>query len=89
MSMEASEEMATQKMPRAMARAELVASAILPAVSELVRTRVRVAQCAAQAGPSSLFVSSEVTLARLIIARMDCRADVRGSAPSESELVTL
>ncbi len=43
--MEASEEMATQKMPRAMARAELVASAILPAVSELVRTRARVAQC--------------------------------------------
>ena len=49
MSMEASEEMATQKMPRATARAELVASAILPAVSELVRTRARVAQCAAQA----------------------------------------
>ena len=56
MSMEASEleEMATQMTPRAMARAELVASAILPAVSELVRTRARVAQCAAAQAWSGL-----------------------------------
>ena len=74
MSMEASEEMATQMTPRAMARAELVASAILPAVSELVRTRARVAQCAAAQAWSRLL--SE----RLPEERAQTCADVRGGS---------
>ena len=44
MSMKARGEMATQMAPRAMARAELLASAIGPAVSGLIRTRAQLAQ---------------------------------------------